>query len=279
VTLVPEWSGDVRRPALSVPAGSRVLSTAPRRLRLIVPVSASLAVTASWEQAADPSDPDSDPSDPATRCVASQTTALPVTATRPPTALYDLAGRRPDLSSLAVVPDRTAADLSPLSVSVRVVPAARFPSPRSKPRTMPVAMRPSERVRYSTRIPSTALLGLVELDRFYNLSRGTGLFTGLDTLWGASYRNGRIVKRRLRGRHSLPPAQPYRAAARRGARIDVFPFYIPRRSDPRAYEHTVGYDIRVHQSGRLVARLRRAIRWGLSPGQRFYYRLVRAENG
>ena len=272
LSVVAEWPGAVRNPTLEVPAGVRVLGTAPKRVRLIVPVSASLAVTASWEQG--------DPSDGEPRCVASQTTALPITAAKPPRALYDLAGRRPDLASLAVVPDREAADLSPLEVSVRLTTAARFPSARSKARTMPVAMRPSERVGYRRRIPSPSLLGLAESNRFYNLTRGPGrLFTEVSTLWGASYRNGRVVKRDLSSRAPLPPAQPYLAVAPDGVRIDVYLFHLPRPGEPRAFEYGIGYDIQVRQSGRLVARLRRALRWGLSPRGRYHHHLVRAENG
>jgi hypothetical protein len=136
--VIADWSGEVRRPALSVPEGVRLLGTKPRELRLVVPVSASLAVTASWEQAMDPSDPDSHPSNPATRCVATQATALPVTPTRPSRAFYDLAGRGSDgYSIFAVVPDQNAGDVSPLEVSVRVSSAPRFPSTASTSHTRP----------------------------------------------------------------------------------------------------------------------------------------------
>jgi hypothetical protein len=282
LTVVAEWEGEVRQPTLSVPAGIRVLRTQPRQLRLIVPSGASLPVTASWEQATDPSDPESDLSDPATRCVGGQTVALPVTPAKPPRSVYDPGGRRPDIASLAVVADRSAADLSPLEVSVRLVTAARFPSAKSKARTMPVAMRPSERVRYRKHIPRLdAFLGLVESNRLYNLSRGPGgrLFTSVSTLGGVSYRNGRVVERSLDGGEYFPPAQPYRHVASDGVRINVSPFYIPRPSDPLAFEHGIGYDVQVHQSGRLVGRLRRAIRWGQTPRGRFYHHVVRAKNG
>jgi hypothetical protein len=281
VTVGAEWPGAVRQPALSVPAGVRVLGVKPRELRLIVPASANLAVTASWEQATDPSDPDGDPSDAATRCVASRTIALPITPAKPSRALYR-AGKRKNISSLAVVPDREAGDLSPLEVSVRVSTKARFPSARSKARTMPVAMRPSEQVRYRKRIPDPfgGMLGLADWNRFYNLTRGPGrLFTQVSTLGGVRYRAGRIVQRELHPRDDLPPTQPFRDIASDGVMIGTDTFHLPRPGEPKAFEYGVGYDIQVRQSGRLVARVRRAVRWGLSRGQRYYSHVVRAQNG
>lgn len=281
VTLKAEWPEAVRNPTLSVADGVPLLAKRPRQLRLIAPAGASLAVTASWQQATDPSDPASDPSDPAARCVASQTIALPITAAKPPRDYYDLEGRRADISSLAVVPDRKAGDLSPLQVTVRVTNAARFPSPRRKPRSMPVAMRPSERVHYRTHIPSPAILISPRWCRLYSLTCGEARISAtVNTLWGGRYRNGRVVKRTLDSRDPLPPTQPYRAVAPNGVRINVGSFSLrPGVPEPRVYEYPTGYDIQVHQSGRLVARLRRVVRCGLTPGQRYYCHLVRAKNG
>ena len=264
VVLVARWPGEVRNPALSVPESVRMLETRPRQLRLIVPAAPSLAVSASWEQAADPSDPDSDLSDPATRCVASQTVALAVTPAKPSRAFYDLAGRDPSGASIEVVPDRQAGDMSPLEVSVRVIGAARFPSPGSRVRRMSIAMRPSERVRYRRRIPPPDLMGIREHDRFYNLTRGLSrLFTQVSTSAGAP----------------LPPAQPRREVAPGGVRINAFTFTPNPAREPRTYEYGIGYDIQVHQSGRLVGRVRRAARCGKLVPLRYYCRLVRRRNG
>jgi hypothetical protein len=264
VVVVARWQEAVRDSALSVPGGVLVLETQPRQLRLVVPAGESLAVTASWAQAADPSDPDSDVSDPATRCVASQTVALPVTPAKPPRVRYDIAGRDPSGASIEVVPDRRAGDMSPLEVSVRVVGAARFPSPGSRARRMSVAMRPSERVRYRRRIPSPALLGLRPYDRFYNLTRGLSrLFTQVITLSGAP----------------LPPAQPRRDVAPSGVRINAFTFTPNPAREPRTYEYGIGYDIQVRQSGRLIARARRAARCGKLFPLRYYCNPVRRRNG
>ncbi len=279
VRIRAEWSGDVRQPALSVPDGIRVLGTRPRELRLIAPVSAGLAVTASWEQARDPSDPDSDPSDAATRCVATQTTALPITAAQPSQPIYDLVGGSDGYSSFAVVPDQGVGDLSPLEVSVRVTSAARFPSPRSKAKRMPVAMRPSERVRYRKRIPHTGLESTPVMCRFYYLTCGPSrLYTEVQAL-GERASNRRVTKRDLRmGGAPLARTQPYRLVAPHGIKVNAFVFSQPGHEPP-----ALGYDIQVRQSGRLVARVRRALRCGKVPngfGERFYRcRVVRRANG
>jgi len=265
VTLVAEWPGEVRSAALSVPEGIAVLQAKPRQIRLIAPAGTSLAVTASWVQAADPSDPDSDVSDPANRCSAAQTIALPITAAEPPRARYDLAGRRSDYASLAVVPARAAGDHSPLTVSVRVVRAARFPSPRSRATTMTVAMRPSERVQYRRHIPSPQRLVTPLWCRSYNLvcSPTRPLFVEVNAL----------------PRTPLPPSQPYRQVASGGLRVNAFTFSPRPDREPRTFAYGIGYDVQVHQSGRRVARQRRAVRCGKTSAGRYYCDMVRRRNG
>jgi hypothetical protein len=276
--VVANWSGDVLHPSLSVPEGVRVLGRKPRELRLIVPVSASLAVAASWEQASDPSDPGSDPSDPATRCVATQTIALPVTAAKPSRGYYDLGTSGSDGYSLfAAVPDQKEGDVSPLEVSVRISTAARFPSAGSKARKMPVAMRPSERVRYAKRIPNSDLLTSPERCRYYSLSCGPArVSTEVNALGERPL--SRIRKRNVLSGPLLSRLQPYRQVAPNGVLISAFVSSQPGHEPP-----AVGYDIQVRQSGLLVARIRRAARCGKVPngfGERFYRcHVVRRKNG
>lgn len=279
VTVVARWSGDARGQALSVPEGVRVLGTLPTRMRLVAPVSASLAVTASWEQATDPSDIDSDPSNPATRCVATQTTALPVTATRPPRAFYKVGPQFSDgYLVFAVVPDQQAGDLSPMEVSVRSAVAARFPSPSSRAWKLPVAMRLSERVRYARRIPNSGLLSTPDRCRYYSLTCGrrSRVNTEVNVL-------GERPLSRVRERNFLlgPPlsrVQPYRQVAPHGISVRALIFSQPGHEPP-----AVSYDIQVRQSGRLVARVRRAARCGQVSngfGETFYRcRVVLSKNG
>jgi hypothetical protein len=72
--------------------------------------------------------------------------------------------------------------------------------------------------------------------------------------------------------------QPFRQVAPYGIRIGTVVFSQPGHEPP-----AMGYDIQVRQSGRLVARVRRALRCGKVPngfGERFYEcRAVRKKNG
>jgi hypothetical protein len=277
--VLAEWSGEFRNPSLSVPPGVRVLGQRPKRVSLIVPAGPSLAVTASWEQATDPSDPDSDPSDPATRCVATQTTALPVTGTRPSRPFYDLfSGGPPGYSIFSVLPDPDAGDLSPMEVSVRTTTRARFPSAGSKAWRMPVAMRASERIRYRKHIPHPDLLTTPDRCRFYLLTCAAARLQTQVTALRERDPTRRIRKRDLVGGELLSRVQPYRQVAPYGVNISTAVF-AKFGHEPRA----LGFDIQVRQSGRLVARVRRAFRCAAKPNRfdvRVYRcRVVRRKNG
>ncbi|HEY1275788.1 MAG TPA: hypothetical protein VGF25_12790 [Thermoleophilaceae bacterium] len=277
VQLLADWPGDVRNPSLSVPAGVRVLGRAPRKLRLVVPARASLPVTASWEQATDPADPDADPSDPATRCVATRTVQVPVQSPLPSRPFYDLPAGEAAWSTFAVVPDQRRGDPSPLEVLVRVSTAARFPSAGTRARRMPVAMRPSERVHYRKRIPHEDLLTFPKLCRFYYLTCGPSrLYTEVSAL--PERGPGRITKRDLTGGELLSRPEPFRKVAPYGVKIRAFTYTLPGH-EPRA----LGYDIQVRQSGRLVGRVRRAARCSSKPNRYdvkvFRCKVVRRKNG
>ena len=147
LTMVAQFSDRVDHVALSVPDGVRVLGSRGPRMKLIVPVSASMAVTATWMQD-DPANPDNP------TCTATATTALPITATRPSRAYYLRKAKGTDAYvAFAVVSDPQRGDVSPMQISLRVAASTRFPSARAKARRMPVAMRPSELVHYRKHIP------------------------------------------------------------------------------------------------------------------------------
>ena len=57
LTVVAQFSDRVDHVGLSVPEGVRVIGRRGPRMKLIVPVSASLAVTATWVQASPPRGP------------------------------------------------------------------------------------------------------------------------------------------------------------------------------------------------------------------------------
>ena len=121
LTVVAQFSDRVDHVALSVPDGVRVIGRRGSRLKLIVPVSASLAVTATWVQG-DPDNPEMP------TCTATVTTALPITATRPSRAFYLRKGSD-GYTAFAVAKDPRRGDVSPMEISIRVAPSTHFRRP------------------------------------------------------------------------------------------------------------------------------------------------------
>jgi hypothetical protein len=264
-SIVAEWSGDARRSTLSVPAGIDVVKQTRTSMRLLVPASAALPVTVTWEQAIDPSNPDHRADEPSTRCNAGQTVTLPILAPRRSRAYY---GLMPDediggFANFAVATDPTAADLSPLSVTVRTTSAARFPPRSARAKRMPVPLSAEDLRRYKKRLPNPTFSPTPVMCRAWWICNSL-LTADVDSL--ADRRPGaRITKRYLKGSGlPLPSTQPYKRAAPFGIKILTYP---SQRQPP-----TLGYDIQVRQAGRLVARVRRAVRCRKDP--RFFNNLV-----
>jgi hypothetical protein len=268
MTVIAEFSDRVRNLAVSAPDGVHVLGKRGGRLKLIVPVSASLAMTATWVQANNPSDPDSDPDDPATNCTATVTTALPITSTRPSTAIYVLKASD-GYAAFAVTQDLRRGDVSPLEISIRVTAKARFPSEGAKARTMAVAMRPSERVHYKRHIPQEEFATTPMRCRFYYLTCGGPAFV---QSWATELRwrsPGRWTKKSgLHGGGLLSYLQPFRIVAPYGVMVNAI-VGTTRNYKPPAF----AYDVQVHQSGQLVGRARVAGHCRKEPtrfGESFY---------
>jgi hypothetical protein len=218
-------------------------------MKLIVPVSASLAVTATWVQG-DPYDPDN----PA--CTATATTALPITATRPSRAYYLRKAKGTDsYVAFAVVSDPQRGDVSPMEISLRVAASTRFPPARAKERKMPVAMRPSELVHYRKHIPQEEFATTPLRCRYYDLicSRNPRI-----AAWSTALMYpGRIIRPgRLNGGSLLSYVQPFRKIAPYGVVVDAV-VGDPSRSPPKA-----ALDFQVRQSGELVGRARVAFHCG-----------------
>jgi hypothetical protein len=263
-SVVADWSGDARRSTLSVPDGLAVLKRTRTSLRLLVPASAALPVTVTWEQAIDPSNPDQDAGDPATRCNASQTIALPILAPRPSRAYYGLAFEDDfGFANFAVATNPTAADLSPLLITVRTTSAARFPPRRAKAKRMPVPLSTADTRKYRKRLPNPTFSPTPVMCRAWWICNSL-LTTDVDSL--ADRRPGaRVTKRYLKQTGlPLPSTQPYRRAAPFGIKLLTYP---SQRQPP-----TLGYDIQVRQSGRLVGRVRRVVRCRKDP--QFFNNLV-----
>ena len=239
-------------------------------MKLIVPVSASLAVTATWVQD-DPANPDNP------TCTATATTALPITATRPSRAYYLRKAKGTDAYvAFAVVSDPQRGDVSPMEVSLRVAASTRFPSARAKVRRMPVAMRPSELVHYKKHIPQEEFATTPLRCRYYDLicSRNPRLAAWATAL---QYPGRTIRPRHLNGGALLSYVQPFRKIAPYGVVVDAI-VGDPFRTPPKA-----ALDLQVRQSGKLVGRARVAFHCGpeRTPyGETFYRcRAVRKKFG
>jgi hypothetical protein len=253
LTIVAAFPDRVRSVTLSVPDGVRVIGRRGPRMKLIVPVSASLAVTANWIQG-NPLVPGSDPDDPETNCAASATTALPVTATRPSRAYYLRKATGTDAYvAFAVARDPQRGDVSPLEISLRVAASARFPSAKTRERKMPVAMRPSERVRYSKHIPKEEFATSAMRCRYYDLMCNRRLV--LSSWASALMYPGRVIRpSHLNGGSLLSYVQPFRIVAPYGVMVNVIV------GNPSRSATAAAFDIQVRQSGELVGRARAAFR-------------------
>ena len=157
VSVSGEISGITVNESFALPADVKVLAANRGGVNFIVPIAASVPITVSWHQGMDPSDPHSDPDDPATRCAASRVVTLPITPARP-THAVKLRGwkmsQRLGASVFAVVPALKQPDLSPLEISIRTSSRARLPSPNAAARTMVVPMRTVDQIEYRKKLPS-----------------------------------------------------------------------------------------------------------------------------
>ena len=270
LTMIAQFSDRVDHVALEVPEGVRVVGRRGGRMKLIVPVSASLAVTATWVQ-----DDRENPDNPT--CTGTATTALPITATRPSRAYYLRKAKGTDSEvAFAVVSDPRRGDVSPMEISLRVAASTRFPSPRAKERKMPVAMRPSELVHYKKHIPQEEFATTPLRCRYYDLicSRNPRIAAWATALM---YPGRTIRPRHLNGGALLSYVQPFRKIAPYGVVVDAI-VGDPFRSPPKA-----ALDFQVRQSGELVGRARVAFHCGPERtrfGETFYRcRAVRKKFG
>ena len=83
VSVAAEFTGTTEHETYAPPPGVTVLGTGRSGVDFIVPIAASVAITVSWQQAIDPSDPSSDASDPLTSCAAATVVTLPIVPARP----------------------------------------------------------------------------------------------------------------------------------------------------------------------------------------------------
>ena len=264
ILVTAEFTGDARRVSLTPPAGVRVLGRATGNpIALIAPNASTLTITVSWRQASDPSNPESDPGDPATSCTASREVTVSLLAAGPSHAAKPRLWRISQtlgIYDVAIVPALRRPDLSPLEVSARTTSRVQFPHARAKARTISVTMRTAEQIRYSKRLPSLATATVAQECRFYYLACATpfapgGAFVQVSRMFLDDRALARGIERPdiNNGLEMLARTQPLRTAARYGIMVEGRPGGVtPGR--PRPF----GYDIQVRQSGRLIARVRMA---------------------
>jgi hypothetical protein len=231
VAFTAHVQGDASNLELTARPGVKVLKPGAdgRNLDVVIPKAPSVAVAVSWEQPAS-----SLPGDTA-RCSASKTLSFPVLAARPP-KLRVISGRRSSLLTFTLRSARTGANLDPIELTLRRSSRAALPSPHSKALRWSVPMRPGERKRYSKKIPAlTPFLSDRQGCRFWYFSCGA-VFSQVNSEGP--------------GGRTLSFKQPSRWAAPYGILVATYPMGLL----PRSF----GFDIQARQSGRLLARFRRA---------------------
>ena len=254
-SLTAWFTGTTLSETYTPPPGVKVTGSNSSGLALVVPSAPSVAITVSWRQAVDPSDPSSDPSDPSQSCTASSVVALSIVPARPSRAvkLRDWStGLRQGFADFAVVPALKQPNLSPLEISARTTSKVRFPAASAPARMMAVPMRTVDQVKYAKTLPDPFHLGVAGRCRLYLLTCGS-VFTEVSrpSLDDAALARG-IERADVNGSLTLlARTQPSREAVRYGLVIEAWPGGV-REGKPRPF----GYDVQVRQSGRLVARVR-----------------------
>jgi hypothetical protein len=246
------------RVVITPEAGVRVLGkySGGSNIAIFAPATPTLTVVVSWRQTTDPDDYDV-----TTKCSASKTFTLPVTAARPARGAKQ-PNPGPDNGNYTfaiAAAEAKRADLRPLVVSIRSTGRNRLPRANERLRTWTVPMREAEQLKYpGQRLPNPAYATTAQMCRFWWLTCGP-TFAELASLnYDDRALNRGIERPDLDGSnsilHGLAYTQPARWAASLGIVINVRP--------GAAKVQRFGYDVQVRQAGRLLARVRRAGRCG-----------------
>jgi hypothetical protein len=211
---------------------------------VFAPSTPTFAVTVSWRQSADPSNPEE-----TATCSGERGFTLPVLAAQ---SAYGARQPNPGPArgdfTFAVVPTVKRPDLSPLEISVRSTGHVRFPRANERLRTMVVPMRTAQQVKYRTRLPNLAYATTPQKCRFWWLTCGPAFAhvaqLNVDNRGRPDLSGSNSILR------SLARTQPARWAARYGIVVTA----TPGAARPQQF----GYDVQVRQGGRLLARVRRA---------------------
>jgi hypothetical protein len=263
IVVGADFSGNASRVRVTPPQGVRQIATSGSQTSLVAPNASSVDITVSWRQSRDPADPNADPDDPSTGCSASRVIPVALLSTLPSHAAKTKLWKqlvRSGISEVGIVPALKRPDLSPIEITARTTSRVAFPPASTKPRTMAVPMRAADQIKYRTHLPNPAYMTVPQACRFYYVTCASpfapgGAFTVISRLYldDRALQHG-IEKGDVNGSLSLlARSQPNKVSARYGIMVEARPGSV-REGHPRPF----GYDVQVHQSGRLIARLRQA---------------------
>jgi hypothetical protein len=247
VAVTADIRGDARAITVTPQAGVAVLNkNSSGTIIIFAPTTPTLTVTASWRQSVDPAN-----SDETGRCSASRDASLPVLAANPARGVPQLVRGAPRVSefvSFAVAPALKRPNLSPLEVSIRSTGHVRYPRRNERLVAWSVPMRTGDQLKYRGHLPNLAYATFKQKCRYWWFECGP-----VNSQVAALSTNDR-GRPDLDGDNAilmvLAHSQPARWAAENGIVVDAFP--------GAARNRPFGYDVQVKQSGRLLARVRRA---------------------
>lgn len=247
VSVTADIRGNASAITVTPQAGVTVLDkNSSGTIVIFAPTTPTLTVTASWRQSVDPAN-----SDETGRCSASRDASLPVLAANPARGVRQVIRGAPRVSefvTFAVAPALKRPNLSPLEISIRSTGHVRYPRRNERLVKWSVPMRTGEQLRYRGRLPNLAYATDPQLCRSWWLTCGP-----VNATVAALNINDR-GRPDLDGNNAilqvLAHSQPARWAARYGITVDAFP--------AAGKNRPFGFDIQVKQSGRLLARARRA---------------------
>ena len=247
VYVTADIRGDARAITVTPQAGVAVLDkNSSGTIIIFAPTTPTLTVTASWRQSVDPANPDE-----TGRCSASRDASLPVLAANPARGVPQVVRGAPRVSefvTFAVAPALKRPDQSPLEISITSTGHVRYPRRNERLVTWSVPMRTGDQLKYGGHLPNLAYATFKQKCRYWWLTCGPV--------------NAQVASLNVndRGRPDLDGSnailrvlahsQPARWAAKAGIVVDAFP--------GAGRNRPFGFDVQVRQSGRLLARARRA---------------------
>jgi hypothetical protein len=243
--VTADVSGDADHVAITPQGGGTLVGRPGSSVHVIAPAASNLSLLITWDQPADPSNPDD-----TSRCAGSRTITLPLLAANPARgAKQPNPGPASGFYTFAIAAANRRPDMRPLEISVRSTGHARYPRAGERLRRWTLPMRTGEQVKYNKRLPNLAYATTAQKCRFWWVTCGP-TFVEVAQLNVNSRGTGPDLSGSNSILRSLAFTQPARWAARWGIVIDG----RPGAKRPNAW----GYDIQVRQGGRLLAKVRRA---------------------